>query len=660
MAAPGAEASIYAHPSFRMESRVIVGLDYPALTEEVEETFSGALDPRLWAYSWVGGASPLISGGAANFRAFGVPPFEYIRTREVWVPDDYDHPFVWEFGVTFPAADPVYSPMIIAGGIRQDTADLGEPLIVYQHGSATTKATTIGDTNEGDAVMVVDGAIVDTAATGGQHDFAIEWDPLTLVNANIFTFKLGGATVHTSDDIVRPEYIQFGHHWTPQTERSDPHPYIEPLGSASSPETIMQVHYVRSTELGHQGYESRVYPVFTFPNDGGDQDTAEPGERFVRDGMTCTILPSRYVRDISLNRGSEGADDRARIVLNPDADEDILSQRWVSMPVTVDTRRVSGAGTSSWKRQAAVFVIDDAVETSERELSSALDCLAMPHAAMGVYQERYWRGDSSELPGVNTGYTMAMIWQDIIESADATYGAPIASTDYLIRAFDLLPSDIGTGGESLRPLFNGLIDTTAHETYIDYPDTDSYGRVRVHAGTLGSGTADYTIPASPTVEARVRSVAANPGQAHYRQNLNVADRNGFYNLRHLPLPGSFPYAPMPSRARVLNDSIAFSSNVQATAVQQLRDKDNNIIVGGIAQHRYRYESTRRRLLTATLRGHDYIEPGDEIEIEGAKGALDGETFVVSQIEHRLNTDGEMVTRITARTSDWARAIRRAA
>ena len=55
---------------------------------------------------------------------------------------------------------------------------------------------------------------------------------------------------------------------------------------------------------------------------------------------------------------------------------------------------------------------------------------AQPHARLGVYQARYWRGPSSPtLPGVNTGYTMAEIWQDILAVADATYGAPNGYTD---------------------------------------------------------------------------------------------------------------------------------------------------------------------------------------------------------------------------------------
>ena len=89
MSAPGGEAIIYAHPANRTESRVVVALDYPALTEEVGTEFQ--LDANLWAW---GGENPqFFLGGPAVFRSFGVPPYEWIRTREQWVPDDPNQPF---------------------------------------------------------------------------------------------------------------------------------------------------------------------------------------------------------------------------------------------------------------------------------------------------------------------------------------------------------------------------------------------------------------------------------------------------------------------------------------------------------------------------------------------------------------------------------------
>jgi hypothetical protein len=52
--------------------------------------------------------------------------------------------------------------------------------------------------------------------------------------------------------------------------------------------------------------------------------------------------------------------------------------------------------------------------------------------------------------------------------------------------------------------------------------------VRVHAATLGDGTEDYEIPGAVT-EARIE-IHETPAQAHYRQNLQISDFNGFWGV----------------------------------------------------------------------------------------------------------------------------------
>jgi len=665
VSAPGLEAPIYALPNSRCESRVVVALDYPALTEEIEGVALGP-DPRYWAYSWIGGSNPQWFFDRVVFRSFGVPPYEWIRTRENWVPDDPTQPFKWEFGLEFPAEDPVYSPVVVVGGLTQQLADLGEPLVIYHHGSATSRATAMGDTDEGKVHFIV-GGFEDTLDPDGDGEYhvVVEWDPERAVNATKFRLQVNEVEIVASDDVPRPEYVQFGMPWSPQVEMAVAGvegDYIQPAGTAASPVTIMIVHYCRATQLGSQGFESRDYPDWVFSDgdpDHVDLETAEPGELFTHNSETCVIVPPRFVREITWSRGTEGAEDRASVTFTDDLLNGIAAQRWLGRSLYIDTRVVSPSGdATAWKRQAAIYIDDMEPHLTATEARVKVSGPAQPHARLGVYQARYWRGASTSLPGVNTGYTMAEIWQDIIEVADATYGAPNGFGQYQIQPFDLLPSDVGTLGESLLPVLAGLVDECAHEMYIDYPFVESYGRIRIHAGTLGSGTADYTL--LRVTEARVpESIRNAPGQAHYRQNLPVSDTNGYYNLRGLPMPGAFPFAPMPSRGRVLNDTVSFSTNLQATAIQTLRDKDGATIPGGIAQHRYRLEATRRRILEARCVGQDYIEPSDEIEVEGALGVHEGETFVVAQMSCTL-AEGELLTLLSCRTSDWERAVRRAA
>jgi hypothetical protein len=205
-----------------------------------------------------------------------------------------------------------------------------------------------------------------------------------------------------------------------------------------------------------------------------------------------------------------------------------------------------------------------------------------------------------------------------------------------------------------------LADTTAYEYWCDYATsgTGRYGRFRFNAATLGTGTAGYTVPADQYSESTLtEQPTGGPGQASYRQNLAVVDVASFYSLLNLPTPGVFPMAPYPARARTLSDSISFSASLQATSIQGLVDKGGTTITGGIAQHRYRYENSFRRKVSASLIGQDYFDPGDEYAFENLPGALPGETWIVSNVNVTVS-NGEMITKVGCRTADWLSAVRR--
>jgi hypothetical protein len=88
-------------------------------------------------------------------------------------------------------------------------------------------------------------------------------------------------------------------------------------------------------------------------------------------------------------------------------------------------------------------------------------------------------------------------------------------------------------------------------------------------------------------------------------------------------------------------------------------KDNETILGGIAQHRFRYEASYRRRATVLLAAQDWVEPSDELAFTDVAGQLAGETWVVSTINLSL-TEGQLDVRVDCRTSRWYAAARRAA
>src|SRR5690606_1870817 len=120
------------------------------------------------------------------------------------------------------------------------------------------------------------------------------------------------------------------------------------------------VLYCRSTQLGSEGFESRTYPQWAFAGDDHtDIDTAVEGEMFTHNGETCVIVPARWVKEITWQRGTEGAEDRATVTVTDDMVNGLDSQRWLGRSLYIDTRVVAPSGdTSAWRRQSAIYIDD--------------------------------------------------------------------------------------------------------------------------------------------------------------------------------------------------------------------------------------------------------------------------------------------------------------
>lgn len=672
MGAPGAEAAIYESPSKRHEVRIAVGLDVPMLTAEKSDTFSADLDTADWAFSLVNGQGVLVDSGDLVFRSYGVPPWEWARTRENWFPRDPLHPFQLEINCTWPETDPVYSPVIVVGGLRQTLGDIGEPLVIYCQGSATSEGSLAGDTREGEIRLFSSSANFHNEANDqASHEIIIEWDPLKAVNDFIFTLKFDGSVIVENDTTTKPEYVLFNRPWSLQKQRASlGGAAIIASGTATAPVEILQVHDIAVRQLGSEGYETRTYPAWTTANAGGNLTTAVAGERFSLDGMTWAKLDPSQLESWNVRQVTDALADSFNVSIFSDGADGLAEQQWKGLPITIDTRVVSPDGTSAWKRKMAGHIVRGAPHGAQgADRRVVISGIGLAYRKMGVYIERAWRGEDSGTGTVGLGVdfivasathpTKLGIINEIVEIADAIHGSPLGLTDTLIRNFDLVPADVGTAGEALLPFMAQIIDTMALEFFCDYEPsgTGRYGRLRVHAATIGSGTPDYTVPTHLSGGV-VEDDDEGPGQAHYRQNLQVADLNGFFNAWHLPMPGIFPAAPYPANARVLSDSIAFSKNIQATAIQSLKDKDNATITGGIAQHRYRYENSFRRKASVSLATQDWVEPSDELEFPGLAGALDGETWIVSSVSFSAS-GGELTTAVECRTGDWYTAVRRA-
>lgn len=668
MGAPGGgETAIYAQGFKRNQTRVIVGLDPPKFVQEQVDPFSASpLNNYAWAMQWVGGG-PLIDSGKLKFRSYGVPLFEWASTRESygWFPYSRDFPFKLVIsGINFPTADPVYSVPIIVPGLENLLGDLDDPLLLYQQGSATPSATGVIDHSKDGHIRIFSQGtdVSDIANDMADHELIIEWDPLLQVNSYKFTLKWDTVDIfHTNTATAPNTKAHFGWGWNMMSDISSG-VAIEAPGSVASPVVVMQIDSVKTTQLGSLGYETYDDPPWTIPNAGGTtHENSAIGEIHTQDNIRWAIMPNRLISDIQGDRGRNVQIGTATVNLNVrhnDPDE-LYSFAWTGRPILIDTRQVNSSGTSDWRRQIAGFIKKSDPSIVADSLKQVLSINSMPEEKMNKFITHTWRGAATSIAGITVGVEVNEVWEDILDIAEAVHGSIPTVSDRLIRSLPLLVGDIGTGGGSLLPTYAQLVDGSAYEYYVDYTTTgDSrHGRMRTHAWNLGDGTPDYSISRQHVLRFAVHeSAEEGPSQVSYRQNQPDATEDTLVSTWVFPTVGLFPTVPLPITNRILSDSMGFANSLQESSLVQLRDKSNAVIDGGIAQHRFRLQSAQRRTAEATIRGHDHLEPSDEIDC-GDPASLPGETWVIDRISWSIK-EQVFEANITASTSKWLEAIKR--
>lgn len=387
-------------------------------------------------------------------------------------------------------------------------------------------------------------------------------------------------------------------------------------------------------------------------------DTATLSEA---DGETWAILPPKLVSSLQVRRTRIGMGDTFSMSLIDDTTTGFDTQRWNERPILIDTK----VGAATWKRQIAAYALSHQVSRTADSQSIEVAGRSIATYRLDTFLSRMYYGEDAvgtEIDGVNYGYDLNGIWNDLLDVAEAMHGSPLGALATDIQAMGIIPASIGTGGQSLLSTFTSLFDQVGYEYWMRYAtsSTERYGAVVANAWDLGSGTADHTFALEEVFGYDLtEDVEAGPGQVSYRANLLVTDLLGLYSFWNIPTSATFPSAPYPAKAPVLSDSLSFARPTQATALQNLIDEDGSNVNGGVAQHRWRLEVAARRALRFRVVAQDWLEPSDEIAITNGPGQLSGETWVVDTIDMTYRAE-EFVSQVQCRTSDWYNAARRGA
>lgn len=673
MAAPTiAEAPIYAADVKRSRARVIVGVDPPYWTQEQQDTFAaGPMASVAWASSWINGA-PEITGNKAVLKSYGVPLFEWFRARETyaWLPLSPVQPFVMEFPFDFPTADPVYSVPIKVPAANNDLGDLDDPLLIYQLGSAIPDATqgALGTGDEGNIIIVAEGSeIINIPHDTSERTARIEWDPLKQVNSFIFTVKIDGVTEFESDTCGWPRHPQFGDVWDPlhviNTEDVIPAP-----GTGASPVVVLRIGNFKTTQLGSLGYEDPEPPDFAYDGSGdvADHDLAAEGEIHTVDLTRWAIIPNSYVLNISGDSGVDVQMNKATVVLDPEQMTNLALFPWNNRPVLIDVLEENAAGdVTDWHRKMAGRVSHAYGTINEGQRQYILEINSEIEDTLNINITIAFRGDAApaDNPTLIGGMNVDDVINYCIDLADALKGSGVyvsGGSDRQIRTLDILVSDAGTLGASLLQFIGAIIQSCGYEYVVHYTTsgTGRYGIIKVHAVTIGDGTAEYVIPEGDILSFQPDESRDNgPGQVNLRQSFPDVVEDSLLSTFLQPTPGMFPTVVYPITAKVLTDSISFVKELQATGLQTLKDKNNNNLTGGIAQHRYKALSAERRSATVNIDGREHIEPTDEIELDVPGWVLPNETWIVKRESWRFQNNQFSGTYHVV-TTDWHQALRR--
>lgn len=658
----------------KLEWRVIVGF-LPQWTGPVEDTFAAAISSKLWASTYHGGATE-VAGGRALFKSYGGAPYETLLAGANWFPSDPALAFAAEWVAKFHEADPVYSPLVTAGGWEQTNGVEADPMRVVQGGSAYVAGASIGKIYQHSAETIDNVGIANDVA---DHTYRMEWDPDAPGGAGSekLTIRFDGTIVaetSTAGSAVAARYILAGLIHPVRTKLGV---IVPGAGTVASPVTLMSLDRVKVEENG-DGYETATYPAWTFANagggvTGGDWATldAVPGELFEEDGIFWAIIPHQFiagmpwggptrrgVRKLNLDLAGLGSDGTTLFV----------NERWGKRPVFIDTQIVNDAedDESPWRRLGS-FLVDEFSANSDGVRVVGTD---RPMSRLDVADDRVYIGLEAdgnaigEADYVNLDFNVQEILEDHVNAADALQVHPLNVTDRVIFAPDIIPIVYDTGGASLGSSYLGLCDRLAQEvcTFTTMTGTGKYGALRSNLWTFGTGTPVWTFygrggaePADieapgPTLDLSARG----PDLVVYHQN-NPLQVDQLLTLQQLPLVGTFPAG---GGGRVLSDSIAVIDTTALSVITAFPDANGDPQYGGVAKFRWLLENLARRQVTFQLVNHDWLDVGMEIAIDDpdGRGITTDETWVVDSIDYAITSKNELLATVTCLTTSIVRAM----
>jgi hypothetical protein len=662
----------------------------------------GVLSAEEFYYTQFGGEHPLVESLTLKFRLFGGPPRETVVTRKHWFPEDPTLAFEAHVRVAFEMLDPVYSAVITFGGIEQTFGVEAEPLRIIQKGSANVGGASVG------LIYMDSGGVIEDSGSARANDqlphhYICRWNPgaTQVPGDEILTVLYDGVIQHETSALgfaVQPRYIALS---MIQSTRE----LVDSTGTPGVPSFPMVVYELDVQEYLGGGYEADTQPSWTRPDLGNDIDTAADRERFVMGGETWAKLPIDAISSVSVTSGRDALSDEITIELKPRDPEDLdpvsvaglnrfADMRWKGRTLVFDTRIEAerfgsgppdfGSGVTvdqftTWKRQICA-VIEDVVQTHDGIVLTGRD---RPSMRLDTFISRAYLNvepDGSalgEVEGVNIGYLLEDIFEDLVDISDAVAGGLQGATSTVLQLPEVLPQALTSGGESLLPVFAEWIDRLSLQMFRRYSVSGAaqFGEIVVNLWTYGidesadpGGGYVFISRVDATNDTDIENVIAasvhtgrdGVGQAFYRQQTPLMG-DLLQSLEFLPTVGQFPTFAYPVNERIASDSLGEIETFGLSVLLGFPDKDGFMHSGGVARHRYYRENAQRRGLTITAHNHDWMEPGDpyiQIIDDRIDPTLSAEFWVISNRTLRY-ADGAIEAEMNLVTSGIVNAILRA-